>query len=849
MTEVEYVIANFMKRFAPFQEKRIVIHGSRNYAEAIIDAFSDSFHFIGIMTLDPVHTEYLYGLKVLREEDIPLLNVDVIVLTERVKYAVNAFYSIRRICKENHVAIYNMYGIDEFAVHRQAESVSSFELAEAKRICEPYDIIAFGVINTVFFSPQGISDISARKLFLDLVGHLHKQKKEIRFLLQKSYPTDIQTEELMEFGFLQNKSREVIRKEGEDHSFRKLKEENPGKKILYFGSSLAYDFILPRYYGIDTCRFIETYNPANLVSRKRKRKTQHDASFYTGLKKKIESEILRKELISFDIFDTLLIRKTLYPRDVFFLTERKALLAGIEVKGFVSARARAEDSQMFCDIFRIYDWLQEYYGWSNEETRIILNIEMETEREMLVQRKEAVELLDFAKKAGKRIVLTSDMYFPEPILGELLQEKGIYGYEKILVSCDVKKSKHTGLYEELAGLCENTDDILHIGDNPMADGTDCNAFGVSSILIPSVLEMALSRGWEKSIRRASSLMERCLLGFVLSSVFRDPFQSPDYEKTSKNDQLWRFGVCVIAPLVVGHMTWLIRKLQKEIFAGVLFFARDGWLSFNIYKRIHKKFNLPRPVYYYANRMSASLCCMDQPRERDRVTEKGKMAGLEAEEILKNLFQVPEKELLARSEDVTTSAYIEKHIPWIYKNADKARKGYFRYSERCGLQPGNTYAVVDFVTVGTVQYYLSRFLPFQIKGFFFGCYSSAPLTDEGTEYYLRGVNPLLLNGYAELEPFFSSPEPAQKCMDGNGEPVFEPERRKLPELHEIESVWESVTSFAGVFFDSFYQSGEYISPDLIEEIYATKDYYVNRYSVFNEWLGVPYYLNQHSVYKE
>lgn len=344
-------------------------------------------------------------------------------------------------------------------------------------------------------------------------------------------------------------------------------------------------------------------------------------------------------------------------------------------------------------------------------------------------------------------------------------------------------------------------------------------------------------------------MERCLLGFVLSSVFRDPFQSPDYEKTSKNDQLWRFGVCVIAPLVVGHMTWLIRKLQKEIFAGVLFFARDGWLSFNIYKRIHKKFNLPRPVYYYANRMSASLCCMDQPRERDRVTEKGKMAGLEAEEILKNLFQVPEKELLARSEDVTTSAYIEKHIPWIYKNADKARKGYFRYSERCGLQPGNTYAVVDFVTVGTVQYYLSRFLPFQIKGFFFGCYSSAPLTDEGTEYYLRGVNPLLLNGYAELEPFFSSPEPAQKCMDGNGEPVFEPERRKLPELHEIESVWESVTSFAGVFFDSFYQSGEYISPDLIEEIYATKDYYVNRYSVFNEWLGVPYYLNQHSVYKE
>ena len=40
MTELEYVIAGFSDRFAAFYDKRIVLHGSRNYAEAIIDNFT-----------------------------------------------------------------------------------------------------------------------------------------------------------------------------------------------------------------------------------------------------------------------------------------------------------------------------------------------------------------------------------------------------------------------------------------------------------------------------------------------------------------------------------------------------------------------------------------------------------------------------------------------------------------------------------------------------------------------------------------------------------------------------------------------------------------------------------------
>ena len=51
MTELEYVIAGFSDRFASFHDKRIVLHGSRNYAEAIIENFADSFNFVGILSL------------------------------------------------------------------------------------------------------------------------------------------------------------------------------------------------------------------------------------------------------------------------------------------------------------------------------------------------------------------------------------------------------------------------------------------------------------------------------------------------------------------------------------------------------------------------------------------------------------------------------------------------------------------------------------------------------------------------------------------------------------------------------------------------------------------------------
>jgi FMN phosphatase YigB (HAD superfamily) len=835
MTEIEYVIGNFAERLAAFRGKRIVLHGSRNYAEAIIENFADRFNFIGIMSLDPIEGEFFHGLKVLREEDLTTVRADVVILTERVKYAAEAFRTIRRICKNNNIAVFDMYGLNEFVMHDEAENAKRLTLPEVKKMCAPYDIISIEVVNTIFCYPQNISEILVRKLFHDLIKYFHQTKKDVKFIFRKTYPADLQIEELKEFGFLQNEMQEIIKCEGEDHSFRQLRDSNPGAKILHFGSRLSYDFILPRYYGIDTYRFIGTNGSEELISKRRRH--QKSFLFCPDSVKQLKNKILSKRLISFDIFDTLLMRKTLFPRDIFFLTERKALSEGYDVKGFVDARIRAEESQAFCNIYQIYDCLQVYYHWDEETKHTLLAFELDFERKMIVPRTEIIRLLNFAKRRGKKVILTSDMYLPEDVLNTLLQDNGIQGYEKIIVSCEVRKTKQTGLYEELLQFSENKDNILHIGDNPVADGIACKSFGIDSILIPSVLEIAKSRGWGNSIRTASLLMERCLLGLIISRIFRDPFQNPNYEEEARKKQLWRFGICVIAPLVVGHMTWLIQKLRNGRYSGVLFFARDGWLSFNVYTRIQKKFFLPEAIYYYANRKAAYLCCLDFPKEIDSFVERGKTAGLSAVDIITRIFQVPKEKACRYKGNEEITDYVKKHMQWIHKSAENARKGYLRYSEKCGMLPGNTYAVVDFVTVGSVVKSLSQVLPYKLNGLFFGCHYLSSVNSNDS-YYLQNEKSLLLKRYVALEPFFSSPEPAQKCMQETGKPVLENEHRSEQELEELRFVWNLAESFARDYFDIFYQEKEVISADFLEEIFATGDFYVEQPTLYDDWFGVP-----------
>ena len=832
MNEISYVVEGFERKFAPFKGKKIILHGSREYACAIIEHFNRVFHFAGIMSFDPLESGVFRGLPVVRQEELPDLQPDLIILTERVKYAEEAYCALRRVCRKNGISIYNMYGLDEVQLHHAAENPIPDSLAVWAGICAPYDRVVFEAVDTLLhFSPIGDRPL-VNQMLQELIILLREEGKSVGFSLRKSVPAEIQIQILRQFDLVADEETELIYRRGEDLSFRALREAHPQEKILYIGNGLVNEFILPQCYGIDARRVGARWELKWMAPEK---EGPGPLPFQPDLRQQVEAEIHAHANISFDVFDTLLVRKTLFPRDVFSLTEIKAEQAGFELTGFAEARLLAEQDHPYANLDEIYEYLEDHFNWDEETMRQIKAIELSVEMDVIFPRTEVVELFQFAKREGKRVFLVSNMYLPEPVLRSILEENGITGYDRLLVSCDCGKAKQSGLYEELIALCGEAGSILHIGDDAAADGMVSEAAGIKSVVLPSALQLARERGWASCIRSAHTLMERCLVGAVTARLFRNPFQNPNLNERTEEERMQRYGTGVVGPLTVGYMTWLLAKLQEDEFNGVLFMARDGYLPIRIYNSLRKSLHLPEAIYYFANRRSAFLCNADAADQTDYVTDRVRIMGLTARETMQKIYSIPDEDLLPLESDEAIMDYIEKHMPVIQRIAESSRQGYKRYSEHCGMRPGGKYAVVDFVATGTTQMYLQRFLPYHLHGYYFGEYWP-PRND--IEYYLQKHYMELMSNWLEMESYITSPEPSQDYMKEDGTVVFAEENRSPQELQQFQMVFDAALSFASDFFQLFYQNGEIISPAVAEEIYAADGYHWIQQHMYDDWFKVP-----------
>lgn len=88
----------------------------------------------------------------------------------------------------------------------------------------------------------------------------------------------------------------------------------------------------------------------------------------------IKKLIDESQVVSFDIFDTLLMRKVLYPIDVFKLVEKKAKQKNLNIKDFHKIRREAELSVIGQNFEAIYQKLKELLQLSDEECRLLQNI-------------------------------------------------------------------------------------------------------------------------------------------------------------------------------------------------------------------------------------------------------------------------------------------------------------------------------------------------------------------------------------------------------------------------------------------------------------------------------------------
>ena len=189
---------------------------------------------------------------------------------------------------------------------------------------------------------------------------------------------------------------------------------------------------------------------------------------------KLKKEILRNDIITFDIFDTLVVRNVIDPHDIFSIVEKNINKKIKKKINFSLERIIAENKcyNEFSHNFslnEVYEKIQKKIKVSAKGLDLIKKEEIETEIRYSSPRNELVKIFDFAVKNKKKVSLITDMYLDYKVIKKILNKSNIKGYRNLLISSELKKNKIHGDIFEFFKSIEPGKKYLHIGDKYKSD--------------------------------------------------------------------------------------------------------------------------------------------------------------------------------------------------------------------------------------------------------------------------------------------------------------------------------------------------------------------------------------------
>lgn len=310
-------------------------------------------------------------------------------------------------------------------------------------------------------------------------------------------------------------------------------------------------------------------------------------------------------VISFDIFDTLLVRHVLRPQDVFRLTADMAdARYGVN---FLRMRAPAEAELGLPNpaLDQIYAHMARRHRLSSETRDALREAELRCERAVLHARPAARALYDAARRLGKRVIAVSDMYLPASFLRDVLGENGME-VDAVYVSCEQDARKSDGsLYARVAeqeGCAPG--EILHFGDNCRSDAEQALKQGVCALWLPPVQALACPT---PELRRetfaaacAADPRTSPYLALALNRLYGD--QTDFSRNVARLASLQEAGSLLLAPLLTAFAVRLVtdKPITRE-YRRLYFAARDGWLPFRVYERVQRRLGGLPAVYFAAGR--------------------------------------------------------------------------------------------------------------------------------------------------------------------------------------------------------------------------------------------------------
>lgn len=644
---------------------------------------------------------------------------------------------------------------------------------------------------------------------LELFSQMISERKTV------IYGTGIVARFLLNCGFYQQIAGVMARaKSGETFCGKKIMSE---KQLLEDGVTQIILASKTRNYQIikerisDFCEsngiLLRGLNGRNLLQWydvKGLRCSSADIKYFSMDSESLRAEIDNHDIISFDVFDTLVMRKVLYPEDIFYVTGHKVGKSGISPDIFAEKRRYADRHNKYeKNIYGIYRTMQDILGLTEEEREQFMELEIETEKEMLIHRKEIVSAYQYALLQGKRVFLISNMHLPETIMKEILSGIGIEGYEKLLVSCDYHCNKTSGLfriYREMVpkGRC------LHIGDDDIADRAAAKE-DIDVFLIRSAISLLKTSNLKTLMGYVHSMKEKNALGLLLSKIFNSPFALEAGCGMIRIRTYREWGYHFLGIYVVAYFDWLIRQLKESRIEKMLFSTRDGYIFYNLYEwyRENVDKNIPEAVYFKTSRKLCYLASMTNEESIDLFLNYDNVYA--PKELLEKRFLFEKKEILPYSGEDRWE-YIMRHKDKIFRKSAIIREKYLSYMNDIGLQKDKEYGFFDSYCRGTVQYLMEQFVPFELQGLYLGKIHNTFMLKRIKSFYEdKGVY-LRTNDINEkrtlMEYCFSSPETNIAGMDINGKFIYAKEYRSEKDIKHMLDIQEGIKDFFVKYYRSF-----------------------------------------------
>lgn len=422
-------------------------------------------------------------------------------------------------------------------------------------------------------------------------------------------------------------------------------------------------------------------------------------------------QIDRHEVISFDIFDTLLMRNCYKPGDVFELVEKK--IKSAHDISFASVRIEAErlcsKGKLYPDLDTIYEKICELTDITSKESEEIKKWEIETEKQLVCLRREIYKVYKYAKEKGKKIYLTSDMYLNSDILRKLLRHCGYEYDDDVLVSCEQGTDKVSGGLYRILKKREPDRKILHIGDNIDADIDPANREGIDSFWVMSGRDMLACSSGAYICDSITTLEDKICAGLLCSVFFNDPF-SLHMSKGKIELRDYTYFAGVFFPITLACLRLIFENSQS--FDFILFPSRDGFFVHELYERYKARFceEAVPSAYFYASRTAvSSASALDEASIKTFSNKLYEDEKRDAKQFMRSQFGLDVCE---------TGEWADKknhEIPFLYKdtiirNAEKNREKYLSYlKENVGAEKYGKMCIFDVITQGTLVYGLEKIL--------------------------------------------------------------------------------------------------------------------------------------------